>query len=137
MIKKTKSNPADDTTNPADMTQQGEPAPTYRENAAINAKIDEYIQKNPEYVKFLQGMPRERMERAMVLNKVQQQERKERFDSGVMRKIDGDPELKQSLDALVKNLPEDQKQSALVKMGNHLLRDIGFFKSRGQGGVKV
>ncbi len=133
MIKKTKSNRADSA------PQAGEFTPTFRDNAEINAKIDAYIQQNPKYWQYVQSMPRERMERAMVLTKVQQQERQQKLDQGVLRKIEGDPELKQSLQALVKDLPEDQKQNALVKMGSKVLRDIGFFKSRTQqqGGVKV
>lgn len=47
--------------------------PTFRDNAEVNAKIDAYIQQNPKYWQYVQSMPRERMERAMVLTKVQQQ----------------------------------------------------------------
>ncbi|GAA5143732.1 hypothetical protein GCM10023213_32280 [Prosthecobacter algae] len=133
MIKRTKSNGADSA------PQAGESTPTFRDNAEVNAKIDAYIQQNPKYWQYVQSMPRERMERAMVLTKVQQQERQQKLDQGVLRKIEGDPELKQSLQALVKDLPEEQQQNALVRMGSKVLRDIGFFKSRTQqqGGVKV
>ena len=133
MIKKTKPSAAEGA------SDAGESTPSFRENAEINAKIDAYIQQNPKYLEYLQAMPRERLERAMVLSKVQQQERKEKLDQGVLRKIEGDPELKQSLDALVQKLPEDQRQTALVRMGSKVLRDIGFFKARTQqqGGVKV
>jgi hypothetical protein len=133
MIKRTKSNGADSA------PQAGESTPTFRDNAEVNAKIDTYIQENPKYWQYVQSMPRERMERAMVLTKVQQQERQQKLDQGVLKKIEGDPELKQSLHALVKDLPEDQRQSALVRMGSKVLRDIGFFKSRTQqqSGVKV
>lgn len=133
MIKKTKSNDADSA------PEAGESTPTFRDNAEINAKIDSYIQDNQKYWQYVQNLPRERLERAMVLTKVQQQERQQKLDQGVLRKIEGDPELKQSLNALVKDLPEEQKQSALVRMGSKVLRDIGFYKSRTQqqGGVKV
>lgn len=131
MIKKSKSSAAEGA------SESGEAAPAFRENAEINAKIDAYIQQNPKYMDYLKAMPRERLERAMVLTKVQQTERKEKLDAGVRRKIEGDPELKQSLDALVQKLPEDQRETALVRMGSRLLRDIGFFKSKSQGGVKV
>jgi len=133
MIKRTKSNGADSA------PDAGESTPTFRDNAEVNAKIDAYIQQNPKYWQYVQSMPRERMERAMVLTKVQQQDRQQKLDQGVLRKIEGDPELKRSLQALVKDLPEDQQQNALVRMGSKVLRDIGFFKSRTQqqGGVKV
>lgn len=133
MIKRTKSNGADSA------PEAGESTPTFRDNAEVNAKIDAYIQQNPKYWQYVQSMPRERIERAMVLTKVQQQKRQQKLDQGVLKKIEGDPELKQSLHALVKDLPEEQKQSALVRMGSKVLRDIGFYKSRTQqqGGVKV
>ncbi len=133
MLKKSKSSGADSA------PEAGESTPTFRDNAEINAKIDAYIQQNPKYWEYVTSLPRERLERAMVLTKVQQQERQQKLDQGVLRKIEGDPELKQSLHALVKDLPEEQKQSALVRMGSKVLRDIGFYKSRTQqqGGVKV
>lgn len=133
MIKKTKSGSANSA------PETGESTPAFRDNAEINAKIDAYIQQNPKYWQYVQNMPRERMERTMILTKVQQQERQQRLDQGVLRKIESDPELKQSLHSLVKDLPEEQQQSALVRMGSKVLRDIGFFKSRTQqqGGVKV
>lgn len=133
MIKRTKSSGADSA------PQAGESTPTFRDNAEVNAKIDAYIQQNPKYWQYVQSMPRERMERAMVLTKVNQQERQQKLDQGVLKKIESDPELKRSLQALVKDLPEDQQQNALVRMSSKVLRDIGFFKSRTQqqGGVKV
>ncbi len=133
MIKKTKPGAADGA------ADDNETSPTFRDNAEINAKIDDYIKQNPKYWEYLQSMPRERLERAMVLAKVQQANRKQQMDKGVLRKIDQDPELKQSLEKLVKDLPEDQRQNALVRMGSKVLRDIGFYKSRAQqqGSVKV
>ena len=106
MIKRTKSSGADSA------PQAGESTPPFRDNAEVNAKIDAYIQQNPKYWQYVQSMPRERMERAMVLTKVNQQERQQKLDQGVLRKIEGDPELKQSLQALVKDLPEDQQQNS-------------------------
>ncbi len=131
MIKKSKPNDAQGATG------TGETAPVFRENAEVNARIDAYIQQNPDYWGYLQSMPRERLERAMVLTKVNQQERQKKLDRGVMRKLDEDPELKQSLEHLVKELPEDQRENALVRMGSKVLRDMGFFKKRAEGSVKV
>ena len=42
--------------------------PTFRSNPEVDAKIDAYIKENPKYWAYVQAMPRERLERTVVLN---------------------------------------------------------------------
>ena len=44
--------------------------PTFRSNPEVDAKIDAYIKENPKYWTYVQAMPRERLERSVVLNEV-------------------------------------------------------------------
>ena len=53
-------------------------SPKYRDNVEINAKIDAYIQANPKEWNYIQGLPRERLERMLVLQNVNKIERRER-----------------------------------------------------------
>ena len=48
-----------------------EPA-NYRINPEVEGKIDAYIKENPKYWNYLQAMPRDRLERTVVLNEVRQ-----------------------------------------------------------------
>ena len=44
-------------------------------------------------------MPRERLERAVILSDVQKQERQQKMANGVMKKLEADPELKKTYES--------------------------------------
>jgi hypothetical protein len=98
--------------------------PQFRDNPEINAKIDEYIKQNPKHWSYIQSMPPERMARALVLNEVQRRDRTQNMRKGIMRKLEQDPELKQAYQTLVKNLPEDQREQAMVNIAARTMRNI-------------
>ena len=75
----------------------------------MDAKIDAYIKENPKYWTYVQAMPRERLERSVVLNEVRELDRQQRIREGVLKQINRNPEMKRAYDLLVKDLPEDQK----------------------------
>jgi len=41
----------------------------YRDNPKVNERIDGYIKDNPKHWEYIQSMPRERLERALVLTR--------------------------------------------------------------------
>jgi hypothetical protein len=61
--------------------------PTYRINPEVEAKIDAHIKENPKYWTYLQTMPRERLERTVVLNEVRELDRQQRIREGVLKQI--------------------------------------------------
>lgn len=132
MIKKSKATADDGNQNNA-----GETNTAYRDNPQINAKIDDYIKNNPKYMDYLQAMPRERMERAMILHEVQKEERQQKIETGILKKLENDPELKKTYEALVKDLPADQREKAMISIASRTMRDIASRQSRTEGGVKV
>ena len=79
--------------------------PTFRSNPEVDAKIDAYIKENPKYWAYVQAMPRERLERTVVLNEVRELDRQQRIREGVLKQINRNPELKRAYDLLVKDLP--------------------------------
>ena len=91
-------------------------APKFRENPDVNAKIDAYIAKNPKEWAYIQSMPRERLERSLVLQSVQKQERQEKMRAGIAKKLDENPELKAAYQKLVQNLPPEQQEQAMAKL---------------------
>lgn len=132
MLKKTKSNGNDASGESSDTTQSG-----FRNNPQVDAKIDDYIKNNPKHWEYIQSMPRERMERAMVLHEVQKNERQQKIDQGILRKLERDPELKQTYENLVKDLPEDQREQAMISIASRTMRDIASRQSRTQGAMKI
>ncbi len=108
----------------------------FRDNPQVNAKIDNYIKENPKHWAYVQSMPRDRLERALVLQEVQKNDRVEKMRAGIKRKLDQDPELKQAYSNLVKNLPEDQREQAMISIAARTMRDIVPREAQ-KAGVKV
>src|SRR6476646_122592 len=88
-------------------------SPKYRDNMEINAKIDAYIQANPKEWNYIQGLPRERLERMLVLQNVNKIERRARIRASVTKQLEANPELKEAYRKLVKNLPAEQQERAM------------------------
>lgn len=109
----------------------------FRENPKVNARIDEYIKHNPKHWDYIQGMPRERLERALVLNEVQKIERQEKMKSGILRKLDQNPELKQAYETLVKHLPEDQRERVMLNIAGRTMRSITPRQAQTAGAARV
>src|ERR1041385_6375240 len=96
----------------------------YRDNPKVNARIDEYIKNNSKHWDYIQSMPRERLERALVLSEVNKLDRQQKMKDGILRKLEQNPELKQAYETLVKHLPEDQREKAMVSIASRTMRSI-------------
>lgn len=104
--------------------------PTFRSNPEVDAKIDAYIKENPKYWAYVQAMPRERLERTVVLNEVRELDRQQRMREGLMKRITANPALKTAYDTLVKDLPDDQKESVIAQIARSTRRAVA--RSQGQ-----
>src|ERR1700736_769357 len=102
----------------------GGDSPKLRDNVEVNAKIDAYIQANPKEWTYIQGLPRERLERMLVLQHVNKIDRRERIRASVLKQLDQNPELKEAYQKLVKNLPADQQEKAIATIAARTLRTI-------------
>ena len=96
--------------------------PTYRQNPDVDAKIDAYIKENPKYWAYVQGMPRERLERTLVLNEVRELDRQQRMKEGILKQINKTPALKAAYDTLVKDLPEEQREGVIAQLARQAKR---------------
>ena len=109
--------------------------PTFRSNPEVDAKIDAYIKDNPKYWAYIQAMPRDRIERTVVLNEVREIDRQQRMREGVMSQINRNPELKRAYDLLVKDLPEDQKEGVITQIARQARRAVA--RSQGQSQTRT
>jgi hypothetical protein len=112
-------------------------AQSFRENADVNAKIDAYIEKNPKEWSYIQSMPRARIERSLVLQAVQKEERREKLRESVMKKLDANPEMKEAYRTLVKNLPEEQQEKAMVSLAMRTSKTVAPPAPKQAQGAKV
>lgn len=112
----------------APQNASGNAAPTdthnFRKHPEVDAKIDAYIKENPKYWAYVQAMPRERLERTVVLNEVRELDRQQRIRDGLLKQIDRNPELKQAYERLVKGLPEEQKDVVIAQMARQARRAL-------------
>ena len=106
--------------------------PNFRNNPEVDAKIDAYIQENPKYWAYIQAMPRDRLERTVVLNEVRELDRQHRMREGVLKQINRNPELKAAYDLLVKDLPEDQKEGVIAQIARQARRAVARTQGRQQ-----
>jgi hypothetical protein len=115
----------------------GATAPTdpthYRSNPEVDSKIDSFIKENPKYWTYVQGMPRERLERTIVLNEVRHVERQQRMRDGILKQIDRNPALKEAYETLTKDLPEDQRETAIAQLARQTRRTVARTQSQHQG----
>jgi hypothetical protein len=111
MSTKTKTSP-----NGATDAAASKQTPEYRINPEMEARIDKHIADNPKNWAYIQAMPRDRLERTVILNEVRQIDRRQRIQDGVMQDINNDPKLKAAYDVLMKDVPEDQREDAIMRM---------------------
>src|ERR1700691_3800938 len=119
MSTKTKSAP-----NGASGANAPQEPPTYRVNPEVEAKIDTYIKENPKHWAYVQGMPRDRLERTVALNEVRQIERQQRMRDGLMQRINSNPKLKEAYETLVRDVPEDQREEVMAQMARQKQRTV-------------
>jgi NCAIR mutase (PurE)-related protein len=74
-------------------------------------------------------MPRDRLERTVVLNEVRQLDRQQRMREGMMERINANPKLKQAYETLVKDVPEEQREEVMSQIARQTQRAV----SRSQG----
>jgi predicted GTPase len=79
-------------------------------------------------------MPRDRLERTVVLNEVRQLDRQQRMREGTMKRINASPELKQAYETLVKNVPQDQREEVMTQIARQTQRAVS--RSQGQQQTK-
>ena len=96
----------------------------YRSNPEVDVKIDAYIKENPKYWTYVQAMPRERLERSLVLNEVQKLDRQQRIRDGIMKEIDRNPELKQAYETIIKSVPENLRDTVMAQVATQARRAI-------------
>ncbi|HEX5397831.1 MAG TPA: hypothetical protein VFY06_02145 [Verrucomicrobiae bacterium] len=87
-----------------------------RTNAEAEAKINDWIKNNPKNWDYIQAMPRDRLERTVVLNEVRHVERRQYVDTGVLQNIKNNPDLKAAYDVLLKDVPEDKRDEVILNM---------------------
>jgi hypothetical protein len=90
--------------------------PTFRNNAEVDAKINAHIKENPEHWNWLKSLPRERLERMLILNEVRHLDRQQNVKKSILDRVEADPDKKQAYEILMKDVPEDQRADLISQL---------------------
>jgi hypothetical protein len=90
--------------------------PTFRNNAEVDAKIDAHIKENPEHWNWIKALPRERLERMLILNEVRHLDRQQNFKKNIIDQVEADPARKQAYEILMKDVPEEQRADLIAQL---------------------
>jgi hypothetical protein len=125
---------------PVDGTEQSgasnEPL-EFKENDRINAQIDGYIKENPRHWDLIKSMPRERLERTVVWQQLRFNNRKQKMDNGLLRKVEENPDLKRDYENLLKHIPEEQRERAKLSIARTLVLSQSRGERQGKNAVAV
>ena len=69
-------------------------------------------------------MPRERLERSLVLNEVQKIDRQQRIRDGIMKDIGRNPKLKAAYDTIIESVPENLRDTVMAQVASQARRVI-------------
>ena len=120
-----------------DAAAQGDARQQFKENPQVNARIDDYIKNNPKFWTYVQSMPPERMARALVLVEIQKEDRTLKMREGILKKLDQNPEMKQSIQNMVKNMPEEERERAMVSIAARTMKVTAPRQTQAPSGVRV
>jgi len=84
-----------------------------RQNPAVNAKIDAYMEKHPKLVEKLNSYDKDRLVRMHVLNHV---EREESINKSIQNDWKNNPEKKAALETLVSHMPKEKQADAMIAL---------------------
>jgi hypothetical protein len=87
-----------------------------RTNPETEAKINDWIKNNSRSWDYIRAMPRDRLERTVILNEVRQLERRQYVDTEVLQSVKNNPGQKAAYDVLLKDVPEEKRDEVIISM---------------------
>lgn len=102
------------------------PARTFKVNPEINAKLEGYMEANPDLVKYVKELPREQLERKFLLRKMQEEDQRQGYTAKVKDWLNRpeQADLVKSMRATISpNMTPDRQESVLVTQAKNYIRN--------------
>jgi len=100
----------------------------FKINPEVNAKLNTFMQANPDLVQYVKDLPREQLERKFLLRKMKDEEQKQGYTSKVKAWL-AKPEqadLVQSIKSTISpNMKSERQDMALVTAAKNHIRNNG------------
>ena len=85
-----------------------------RVNPEIDAKLNQFIQENPDLFGYYQQLPKEHLIRKLMLGKMQRSETTQRRNHEIEEWVEQHPEIKSKVEERIRNVPEANRQRAFL-----------------------
>jgi hypothetical protein len=105
-----------------------EQAQLFKINPEVNAKLDSFMQGNPDLVQYVKDLPREQLERKFLLRKMKDEEQKQGYTAKVKSWLQRpeQADLVQSIKSTISpNMQPERQEQALVTAAKNHIRNNG------------
>jgi uncharacterized membrane protein YheB (UPF0754 family) len=91
----------------------------------IDAKIDQFIKENPEVYDKINAYTKEELVRKRILDIVNDNQRRQGYSAEVREYVENNPTVKQEVERRLKRIPEEQRETAFVRIARNVIANIG------------
>jgi hypothetical protein len=88
--------------------------PTLRRNPEIDAKLDRFIQENPDLREYYDRLSKEELIRKLMLGKMQRTEYSNGRNAEIRAWVEEHPEIKERIEARIRNVPQQNRERAFI-----------------------
>ncbi|MGH7995675.1 MAG: hypothetical protein ACREFX_04910 [Opitutaceae bacterium] len=104
---------------------------TVRVNPEIDAKLNRFIQENPDLHGYYNGLSKEQLIRKLVLGKMQKGEYSQRRNQEIAEWVDQNPDIKNRVEERIRNVPAENRQRAFINAAKTEAMNQGIRASTG------
>jgi hypothetical protein len=88
--------------------------PTLRRNPEIDAKLDRFIQENPDLREYYEKLSKDELIRKLMLGKMQRSEYTNGRNAEIKAWVEEHPEIKERIEARIRNVPPQNRERAFI-----------------------
>lgn len=104
---------------------------TVRVNPEIDAKLNRFIQENPDLHGYYNGLSKEQLIRKVMLGKMQKGEYSQRRNQEIAEWVEQHPEIKSKVEERIRNVPAENRQRAFINAAKTEAMNQGIRTSNG------
>ena len=100
----------------------------FKVNSEVNTRLEAFMEAEPGLMKFVKELPREQLERKLLLRKMWDQQQKQGYDTKVKAWLEKpeQAELVKSLKAAIgPNMKPEKQAQVLLSQGKNYIRNTG------------
>ena len=102
-----------------------------RVNPEIDAKLNRFIQENPDLHSYYNGLSKEQLIRKLMLGKMQKGEYSQRRNQEIAQWVEEHPEVKSRVEERIRNVPAENRQRAFINAAKTEAMNQGIRSSTG------